>query len=94
LIAKLGLLTHLPEHSPGSGDENSNSDVGVFLDQLDIIKERAGVSNLILPVHTGRAQEQGIDRARGATRLDDWADVRWLLKKTEDGRFFQLTGAM
>jgi hypothetical protein len=22
-----------------------------------------------------------IDRARGATRLDDWADVRWLLEK-------------
>ena len=76
----------------GSGDENSNSEVGVFLDQLDIIKERAGVSNLILPVHTGRAQEQGIERARGATRLDDWADVRWLLKKTEDGRFFSADG--
>ena len=76
----------------GSGDENSNSDVGVFLDQLDIIKERAGVSNLILPVHTGRAQEQGIERARGATRLDDWADVRWLLKKTDDGRFFSADG--
>jgi hypothetical protein len=76
----------------GSGDENSNSDVGVFLDQLDIIKERAGVSNLILPVHTGRAQESGIDRARGATRIDDWADVRWILKKTEDGRFFSADG--
>jgi hypothetical protein len=76
----------------GSGDENSNSDVGVFLDQLDIIKERAGVSNLILPVHTGRAQEQGIERARGATRLDDWADVRWMLKKTDDGRFFSADG--
>lgn len=76
----------------GSGDENSNSDVGVFLDQLDIIKERSGVSNLVLPVHTGRAQESGIDRARGATRIDDWADVRWLLKKTEDGRFFSADG--
>lgn len=76
----------------GSGDENSNSDVGVFLDQLDIIKERAGISNLILPVHTGRAQESGIDRARGATRIDDWADVRWILKKTEDGRFFSADG--
>ena len=76
----------------GSGDENSNSDVSVFLDMLDIIKERAGVSNLVLPVHTGRAQEFGIDRARGATRIDDWADVRWLLKKTDDGRFFSADG--
>ena len=76
----------------GCGDENSNSDVGVFLDTLDVIKERAGVSNLVLPIHTGRAQENGIDRARGATRLDDWADVRWLLKKTQDGRFFSADG--
>jgi len=76
----------------GSGDENSNSDVGVFLDTLDVVKKRAGVSNLVLPIHTGRAQENGIDRARGATRLDDWADVRWLLKKTNDGRFFSADG--
>ena len=76
----------------GSGDENSNSEVGVFLDTLDVIKKRAGVDNLILPMHTGRAQEHGIDRARGATRLDDWADVRWLLSKTDEGRFFSADG--
>lgn len=76
----------------GSGDENSNSDVTVFLNILDNIKERAGVSNLVMPIHTGRSQEQGIDRARGATRLDDWADVRWILKKTNDGRFFSADG--
>jgi hypothetical protein len=76
----------------GSGDENSNSDVGVFLDTLDYIKKQANVDNLVLPMHTGRAQEHGIDRARGATRLDDWADVRWLLSKTEEGRFFSADG--
>jgi RecA-family ATPase len=76
----------------GSGDENSNSDVTVFLNILDNIKERAGVSNLVIPIHTGRAQEHGIDRARGATRLDDWADVRWILKKTQEGRFFSADG--
>ena len=76
----------------GSGDENSNSDVGVFLDTLDYIKKQANVDNLVLPMHTGRAQEHGIDRARGATRLDDWADVRWLLSKTEEGRFFAADG--
>ena len=76
----------------GSGDENSNSDVGVFLDTLDYIKKQAGVDNLVLPMHTGRAQEHGVDRARGATRLDDWADVRWLLSKTEEGRFFAADG--
>ena len=76
----------------GSGDENSNSDVGVFLDTLDYIKKQANVDNLVLPMHTGRAQEHGVDRARGATRLDDWADVRWLLSKTEEGRFFSADG--
>jgi len=76
----------------GSGDENSNSDVGVFLDTLDFIKKQAGIDNLVVPMHTGRAQEHGIDRARGATRLDDWADVRWLLTKTDEGRFFAADG--
>lgn len=76
----------------GSGDENSNSDVGLFLDTLDFIKKQASVDNLVIPMHTGRAQEHGIERARGATRLDDWADVRWLLSKTEEGRFFSADG--
>lgn len=75
-------------------DENSNVEVGQFLDTLDIIKERAGVANLILVTHTGRAEmAQGRERARGATRFDDWADVRWLLTKDDDGfRYFRATG--
>lgn len=92
LDAQTWILDPFARAFTGCGDENSNSDVGIFLDTLDVIKERAGVSNLVLPVHTGRAQENGIDRARGATRLDDWADVRWLLKKTQDGRFFSADG--
>ena len=92
LDAQTWILDPFARAFTGCGDENSNSDVGVFLDTLDVIKDRAGVSNLVLPVHTGRAQENGVDRARGATRLDDWADVRWLLKKTQDGRFFSADG--
>jgi len=67
-------------------------DVGVFLDTLDVIKERAGVSNLVLPSPHRSRPGNGVDRARGATRLDDWADVRWLLKKTNEGRFFSADG--
>ena len=92
LDAQTWILDPFARAFTGCGDENSNSDVGVFLDTLDVIKERANVSNLVLPIHTGRAQENGVDRARGATRLDDWADVRWLLKKTNDGRFFSADG--
>jgi hypothetical protein len=75
-------------------DENSNTEVGVWLDTFDVIKQRAGISEAILPTHTGRAeQEQGQERARGATRLDDWADVRWLLSRNdEQQRFFRATG--
>lgn len=79
----------------GSGtSENDNTEVGRFLDTLDVIKTRAGVSELVLPTHTGRAEvEQGQERARGATRLDDWADVRWMLTKdSEDTRYFSATG--
>jgi len=74
--------------------ENDNTEVGAFLEALDVIKERAGVSELILPTHTGRTEhEQGEERARGATRLDDWADVRWLLTKDKnDTRYFRATG--
>ena len=72
----------------GSGDENSNSDMGLFLDTLDVIKYEANVENLIVAAHTGRASESGIERARGASRFDDWADVRWLLTKNDEGQRF------
>lgn len=79
----------------GSGtSENDNTEVGAFLDTLDVIKHRAGVAELVLPTHTGRAEmDKGAERARGATRLDDWADVRWLLTKDDhDLRYFRATG--
>ncbi|MBT2213474.1 bifunctional DNA primase/polymerase [Actinomadura sp. NEAU-AAG7] len=78
----------------GSGDENSNSDVGVVLDVLDDIKKQAGCQNLIVATHTGRAEvDEGRERARGATRLDDWADVRWILTRDDHGaRYLRATG--
>lgn len=78
----------------GGANENDNSEVGRWLDTLDVIKARAGVSELVLPVHTGRQEfEVGQERARGATRLDDWTDVRWFLNKDDaDLRYFSATG--
>jgi hypothetical protein len=76
----------------GSGDENSNTDAGEFVAILDAIKEEACVDELVMPIHTGRATESG-DRARGATRLNDWADVQWLLTRDADkNRFFSAEG--
>lgn len=77
----------------GSGDENSNQDVGTFLDTLDYIKDQAGVANLLIAAHTGRNAEQGNNRARGASRFDDWVDARWMLTKDNDGqRWFSADG--
>lgn len=76
-------------------DENDNSGVGRFLDTLDVIKSRAGVQELLMPAHTGRAElAPGEERARGAARIDDWPDARWLLtrEKDTDRRFLKCTG--
>ena len=68
--------------------ENSNDDVARFTDALDEIKLRAGVRDLLVAAHTGRGEQAvGEARARGATRLDDWADVRQLMVRgPEDDR--------
>lgn len=80
----------------GSGtSENDNAEVSRFLDTLDVIKARANVRELLLVTHTGRGEmEEGSERARGATRLDDWCDVRWLLTadRTNSKRYFRATG--
>jgi len=79
----------------GSGEENSNDQVGKFLDTLDVIKRRAGVRDLVLPTHTGRAEmSAGQEHARGATRLDDWADVRWILTRenSDSPAYFRASG--
>lgn len=79
----------------GWGDENDNNAVTLFTDMLDEIKEKAGVSELIIAHHTGRTEMvQGEERARGATRWDDWPDSRWILTKLQgqDTRFIRMLG--
>jgi hypothetical protein len=80
----------------GWGDENDNGAVTLFTDMLDTIKERAGVSELIIAHHTGRERmDAGSERARGATRWDDWPDSRWILTRMEppaDTRFIRMDG--
>jgi hypothetical protein len=79
----------------GAGDENSNSDVGKALDTWDEIKRLADIPDLFLVAHTGR-KEFGDTRevhVRAATRLDDWADSRWLLSKdAQNVRWFTADG--
>lgn len=79
------------------GEENSNSEVAAWTRRVDELKEETGISDLFLPVHTGRMEQvAGAERARGATKLDDWIDHRWVLArgKVEDGaqRYFNAEG--
>lgn len=90
-------VLHLDPHRrafKGFGSENSNDDVNAFTDVLDTVKKEAGVLDLFLYVHSGRAVgEMGSEHARGATALDDWADNRWILTKDEhDDRFLYADG--
>lgn len=74
--------------SAGGLDENSNGEMGRFLDKLDRIKERANVTDLFIPTHFGRAEE----RTRGATVIDDWCDGRWNFTKKDDARYLSAEG--
>lgn len=68
-------------------NENDNTQIGDFTHALDAIKRRAGVRDLVLATHTGRAKhEVDEERARGATRLEDWMDAGWYLTKDSSGR--------
>lgn len=65
----------------GSVDNgNDEAQVGSFLDTLDVIKAEAGVSELVMPVHTPKARaDAGEETAIGSQRLEGWADSMWYL---------------
>lgn len=66
--------------------ENDNVGLAAFTDALDALKREAGVPDLLLSTHMGRERfEEGQERSRGATRLEDWMDVGWYLT-AEGGR--------
>jgi hypothetical protein len=64
-------------------NENDNSLVTRFTVALDEVKQEAGVQELVLTHHSGKADEE---RSRGASRLEDWADALWYLTRDTDGQ--------
>ncbi|MFF2348085.1 AAA family ATPase [Pseudarthrobacter sp. NPDC058119] len=58
-----------------TGDENSNAEVGAWLNAIDEIKVAAGVDSVMLVHHTGRTDDDENLHARGASRLEGWADL-------------------
>lgn len=77
-------------------NENSNSEILRFTDMLDRVKDAAGVQDLFLVTHTGRDSvfiPEGEERARGATRLEDWMDSGWYYTKDDTGtRYLRAIG--
>lgn len=73
--------------------EKDNDEVMSLLMALDQVKVEAGVDVLFLITHTGRMEhEEGKERARGATAIDDWADARWIMTRMEKSRFLRVEG--
>lgn len=62
----------------GDGDENSNADVGVFINHIDKIRSELGCA-ILLVHHSGHA---ATERARGASSLLGAMDTVFRLEKT------------
>lgn len=63
-------------------DENSSRDVGQFLAGWDRMLQQAGVTESLVVHHMGHQGE----RARGASRLNDWPDAKWQIVFGRDGK--------
>lgn len=67
-------------------NENDNSQLREFTSILDEIKQEAGVSDLWLIHHIGKSHtEEGSERGRGGSALEDWPDAIWTLTKDSNG---------
>lgn len=73
--------------------ENDNDEMLSLLMAIDEIKVEADVDACFVITHTGRsAMEEGSERARGATVIDDWPDARWTMTKDGEVRFLTVDG--
>ncbi len=74
--------------------EGDNIGAAKFTGAIDEVKKLAGVSEACLTHHTGRAeQREDEERARGATRLEDWMDAGWYLTKdSSEQRYLRAKG--
>lgn len=73
--------------------EKDNDEMFDLLMAIDEVKVEAGVDVVFLITHTGRMQhEEGKERARGATAIDDWCDARWIMTEQSNVRFLAVDG--
>ena len=72
---------------------NDLADVARYTSLIDEIKHEAGVSESIVTHHFGRKEhERGQEHGLGSVELDAWTDMRWLLTRAKDDRFFAVEG--
>jgi hypothetical protein len=73
--------------------EGDNIGAATFLAAVDEVKQRASITEAVLTHHTGRVeQKEDEERARGATRLEDWMDAGWYLTKEREQRYLRAQG--
>jgi hypothetical protein len=73
--------------------EKENDEMLSLLMAVDEIKFEANVDVCFIIAHTGRIKhEEGEERARGATVIDDWPDARWIMTKDGEIRFLAVEG--
>ena len=77
--------TYSAASAPSVESENDNAAGRRWLMTWDAIKAQCGIHTSLLTHHTGRApQAEGEEHGRGATVIDDWADVRLILTRDRD----------
>jgi len=70
-------------------DENSNADMGRFLDSMDALMSLGKLREMILVHHAGHEGS----RPRGASTFGDWPDAIWYYSQDADGtRFMRAEG--
>jgi AAA domain len=73
--------------------ENDNDEMLGLFAAIDEVKVAAGVPVCFVITHTGRAiMEEGSERARGATAIDDWPDARWTMTRDGSLRYLAVDG--
>lgn len=77
----------------GVNVDKDNVDTRRLFAAIDEIKSRSGVSVSVVLAHTPRAEmEEGKERARGASAIDEHAGARWILTADGGVRFFSVNG--
>lgn len=88
------LDTYGAASAPSIESENDNAGGRRFLMVWDSIKAEAGVHTSLVTHHTGRGQLEGEEHGRGASVVEDWADVILTLTRDRDSghRFLSSEG--